>query len=256
MSSDVGKNFAAVCCVYDDERWLPFMIESIYSEVGAIYFLVGDEPWNGSPTSNVRTLQAIAAYPDPERKIQIVRGGWSSETEQRVAGLELVREAGFAYCFVVDADEIYDPFFLRRMMSAAASKPQVGCFYMTWFTYWKSEKYRIDPPEHYKPPVFLRCDLGQFVERRHATAPVVAVIPPALGICHHMSYARTNEELQKKLASFSHAHEILPNWYENVWLAWDKNPELENLHPIYPESYKRAIPVTRESLPPVLRSLF
>jgi hypothetical protein len=255
MTSEFGERFAGVCCVYDDERWLPFMLESVYSEVGKLYFLVGDAPWNGEQTSNAATLGIISGFPDPDRKIEIIRGGWGSETEQRAVGLELCRQAGFEYCFVVDADEIYDPKVLRTMMGAALTKPQVGCFYMTCLTYWKTHRFRIDPPEHYKPPVFLRTDLGHFVERRHATAQYVGVIPPNLGVCHHMSYARTDEELQKKLRSFSHAHEIRPGWYEQVWLAWDKNPGMENIHPVYPGAYKRAIPVAVEQLPPVLRRL-
>jgi len=255
MVSEFGRRFAGVCCVYDDERWLPFMIESVYSEVGALFFLVGDAPWNGAATTNLETLKVIESFPDPERKIHVIRGGWSSETEQRTVGLEIVRQAGFDYCFVVDADEIYDPLVLRKMMGAAVTKPQVGCFYMTCLTYWKSHRHRIDPPEHYKPPVFLRTGLGQFVERRHATAQFVAVIPPSFGVCHHMSYARTNDELLRKIRSFSHAHEVRADWYERVWLAWDENPQMENIHPVYPDAYKRAVPVTKEQLPPVLRRL-
>lgn len=255
MTSEFGQRFAAVCCVYDDERWLPFMLRSIYGEVGAIFFLIGDGPWNGERTSNAGTLSVVESFPDLDRKIQIIRGDWSSETEQRTVGLHIVKQAGFENCFIVDADEIYDPPVLRKMMGAALMKPQVGCFYMTCLTYWKSHRYRIDPPEHYKPPVFLKTGLAQFVERRHATAQYVGVIPPQLGVCHHMSYARTNEELLKKITTFSHAEEVRADWYEKVWLGWDNNPLMENLHPVYPEAYKRAISVSDAELPPVLRGL-
>jgi hypothetical protein len=258
--SQFASRVAGVCCVYDDERWLKYMMDSVYHEIGALFFLVGDSPWNGELTSNAQTLRTVESYPDPEEKIHIIRGNWDSETEQRTVGLEIVKQAGFELCFVVDADEIYDPVVLRAMIGLALSKPQVGCFLMTCLTYWKSHRYRIDPPEYYKPPIFVRCGQnselnGYFVERRHATAKYVGAIPPNFGVCHHLSYARTNEELKKKLASFSHAHEVRPNWYDEVWLAWDKSPQMENLHPVYPEAYKRAVMVTDEQLPPVLRGL-
>jgi len=258
--SQFASRVAGVCCVYDDERWLKYMTESVYEEVGALFFLVGDSPWNGELTSNFQTLKNIEAAPDPDKKIHVIRGGWSSESEQRSVGLEIVRQGGFELCFIVDADEIYDPPSLRAMIGLALSKPQVGVFLMTCLTYWKSHKFRIDPPEHYKPPVFVRCGVdeqynGNFLDRRHATAKFVGTIPPNIGVCHHMSYARTNEELQKKLASFSHAHEIRPDWYEQVWLKWDENVRMENLHPVYPEAYKRAVAVTLEQLPSVLRTL-
>ena len=258
--SQFASRVAGVCCVYDDERWLKYMLVSVYGEVGALFFLVSDSPWNGELTSNVATLQSIENYPDPEGKIHIIRGGWDSETEQRTVGLEIVRQAGFELCFVVDADEIYDSPALRTMIGLALAKPQAGCFLMTCLTYWKSHRFRIDPPEYYKPPIFVRCGAdkennGYFVERRHATAKLVGTIPLNIGVCHHMSYARTDQELRKKLLSFSHAHEISPNWYEEVWLAWDKNQAMENIHPVYPEAYKRAVPVSELELPPVLRGL-
>lgn len=255
MGNDGYIRFAGVCVVYDDDRWLRPMLESVLGEVSVLFVLVSDVPWNGEPADNSATLRVIEEFPDPQKKIKLVNGHWASETEQRKAGYDLCAQAQVDYCFMVDADELYDPIVLRRMQKLAVDNPHVGCWYMTCFTYWKSFRYRIDPPEGYRPPVFLKvgeCTLG---ERRWASAPVCANIPLTVGVCHHMSYARTDDELKKKITTFSHADEVVGSWYENVWQRWDKDPALENLHPVYPEVYKRAIPQPYEALPPVLQKL-
>lgn len=253
---NVKDHFAAICCVYDDERWLRLVVESVYNNIRNIFFLVGNRPWQGGESDNSATLRAISECLDPERKITLVRGDWKTETEQRNWGLALLREQGIPYCFILDADEIYDPLQLNRMQQLALSRQDVGVWTMNWFTYWKSYRYRIDPPEYYKPPVFVRADSARFVEHRGCESQLMGAIPPAVGICHHLSYARSDEEIYRKITTFSHAHEIRADWYENVWRAWDQNPAMENLHPVYPEAYKRAILQPFELLPPVLQRLY
>ena len=248
--------FAGVCCVYDDDLWLPYMLESVLSEVSALYVLISERPWNGNPTDNSATWRVLRESTDPAGKLKIVPGTWADETQQRRAAYEIVAREEYDYCLIVDADEIYDPPVLRRMQQTAVEHPEIGCWYMTCLTYWKSYRFRIDPPESYKPPVFLKvgqCSLG---DRRWATAASRAAIPPQIGVCHHMSYARTNEQLRRKITTFSHAQELVPDWYEKVWLRWDGEPGLENLHPVTPPVYRRAVAVAREQLPPVLQKLW
>ncbi len=249
-------SFAAVCCVYDDDSWLPLALESVYSSVDAIFVLISGKPWNGPPGNIQGTLNTIAAFPDPQLKLRVVHGSWGSETEQRNAGLKLLEKEGFDYCFIVDADEIYDPVELQRMMEMVSKNPQIACWHMTVLVYWKSVRFRVDPPEGYKPPVFVKIKEGFFRENRLVEAPTRALIPIQVGVCHHMSYARTDAQIKRKITTFSHVHEMQPGWYERVWLGWNKNPQMEDIHPTHPGAYKRAVPVGKNSLPPVLRRVF
>lgn len=247
--------FGAVCVVYNDDRWLPYVLASIYPACSKIYFLVGDRPWNGNRSDNSATLTCIQQFEDPERKMECIQGNWQSETLQRNAGLEMVRAEGLDYCFIVDADEIYDTEKLLAMMRYATAHPDVDCWHMTCLTYWKSERFRIDPPERFKPPVFVRTDGPQFSHYRLVKASKPALIPDAVGVCHHMSYARSDDEIRRKIETFSHADELQPDWYERVWLAWNEHPNMLNIHPTHPSAYLRAIPQPVEELPPVLQEL-
>jgi hypothetical protein len=254
-SKEGGKpTFAAVCCIYDDHSWLRETMEGAYSECDRVFILLNDRPWRGPARDQGETLRAIEGLPDPDGKIILVRGSWATESAERNSGLQLLREGGFDYCFVLDSDEIYEPTVLRAMMREIAKEPTVDCWHVSWLTYWKSPLFRIDPPEAFKPAVFVKVGGTSFTHNRDVQAASHRLIDETIGMCHHLSYARTNEELLKKITSFSHADEIVPGWYEKVWLAWDERPELPELHPTHPSAYKRAIPQSVENLPASLRA--
>ena len=110
------QDFAAAYCIYDDDEWLTASVASIYPAVDRVYFFVSDQPWNGPATGNERTLAHIAALPDPAGKIVLIRGSWKTEEEQRnFAAAKLIYD-GYAYMFIVDADEIYNTGALSRMI--------------------------------------------------------------------------------------------------------------------------------------------
>ncbi len=248
--------FGAVYCVYDDDMWLTPSLESVYDSCDGIWFLVSDSPWNGEPTDNSSTLAKIREFPDPQGKIHLVQGDWKTETDQRNAGLEIVREAGMDYCFVVDADEIFDPASLRRMMEYAASNPYVDYWHVRMITYWKSCYYRVDPIEPCEPVLFLKAGTGSFSDYRRASEDGIhATIPMEVGFYHHMSYARTDDLVRQKITTFSHADEMQTGWYENVWLGWDSDHSMVDLHPVYPPAYHRAVPQPYEALPSVLQHM-
>jgi glycosyltransferase involved in cell wall biosynthesis len=249
-------SFAAVYCVYDDITWLRDSLESIYYAVDAVYFLISDRPWYGDPADNTETLDRIKAFPDPHKKITVVQGTWRNETEQRNAGLDILKDKGIVYCFVIDSDEIYDPAELHHMMDLISQHPEIDCWHISLDTYWKSFRYRIEPREPLKPPVFVRTDNVRFLENRLAGGKKHAELPPETGICHHLSYAHDDAAVLKKITTFSHAPEVKPGWFENVWKKWDSDHSLTDLHPTHPACYQRAVEQPYSELPPVLKRYY
>ena len=247
---------AAVYCVYDDVAWLTDSIESIYFFVDAIYFLINEKPWFGQPTDIKDTMQCIKNYPDIQNKIHIIRGDWTNEADQRNAGLAFTKEKGYSYCFIIDADEIYGPADLKRIIDFVKINPAVDCWHVSLDTYWKSYRYRIDPREPLKPPVFIKVGNAHFTRNRSACGKIHATIPPETGICHHLSYARNDDEVIKKITTFSHANEVIPGWFENVWKGWDSDHKMTNLHPTHPHAYQKAVEQPYSELPPVLKKRY
>ncbi len=247
------RQFAAVCVVYDDFRWIPVVLESVYPVIPRIFFFISETPWNGAAADNSKTIQTILEFPDPLSKIEIIKGRWQNETEQRNQALVTLSDRGFEWCFILDADEVYDPNQLQRMIGFTTIDPAVKVWHMHGLTYWKSPEFKIDPPEAFYPPVFVRTRGVRFRQHR-STEPVKAgLIPSEVGVYHHLSYARTDQEVFRKIQTFAHASEVKSSWYTEIWKGWDQNHDLQDLNPCYPGQYKRAIPQPYEQLPPVLQ---
>ena len=250
--------FGALCCVYDDETWLKDSFESIYSSCATIYYVVNDKPWHGPSTDNSCIISALNNLPDPDKKIRIIKGSWPQlapgETEQRNAGLKLIEQAGMDYCFIVDSDEIYDSGVLLNMMNFASRNPQIECWHTEMDTYWKSYQYVIRPLEPCRPAIFIKLGVGAyFTSIREVNAKTRTIMPPNIGFYHHMSYARSDEQVKKKISMFSHADEIVAGWYENIWKGWDEDNNMTDLHPTCPHCYAKAIRRPISELPEVLR---
>ena len=64
-------------------------------------------------------------------------------------------------------------------------------------------------------------------------------IAPDRVVCHHMSYVRTDEQMLRKVTSFTHHVDIIKGWYETVWLGW-KDGQVD-LHPVNPTSFKNTV---------------
>jgi hypothetical protein len=247
---------AAVCCIYDDDSWLPAAIESVYAACDSIWFLVGERPWNGEATDQAALLGRIRALPDPAGKFRIRRGQWPDEATQRNAGLRMLAEAGADYCFVLDADEIYDPAQLEAALTLVRGNPQVDCWRASCLTYWKSYRHRVDPPETITAAVLVRVGTGTFVDNRTYACGQECTLPPETLLFHHMSYARTDEQIRRKITTFGHAHQVVPGWFEDVWRKWDDHPAMENLNPCWPSAYRRAVPQRYQALPPAVRRIW
>jgi hypothetical protein len=252
----MAKGVGAICCVYEDDAWLPTMVEGCYAAVDKLYFLVSSRPWKGEPGDNEKTIQAIRSCSDPDDKLMIAEGDWSVEADQRNAGLDLCRRDGLELCVIIDADEIYDPATLCFLLEMARLQRRASVWSISQVTYWKSYRYKIDGTGHNGQNAIVRLGDVRFKTIRNTTASETTLIPSQFGVCHHLSYARTNEEIIKKLAHFSHAHQICPGWLDGVWHRWDREPTLQNLHPVRPNLFPRAVLQQPDAYPPALRQIY
>lgn len=246
----------AVYVIYEESGWLSASFRSVYPAVDYVLFLVGDRPWHGTDSATPVDPAAVALLPDPDGKVEILRGAWATEVEQRNFGMAVLTLRGLDYCLIVDDDEVYDTEQLRGMAAYAAARPGVGCWHLNYITYWKSARYRIHPIEPYHPPVLLKVGSGGFVEYRNPATPAHELIPPEVALCHHLSYARSDERMLRKITTFSHAPQVMPGWYDRVWLGWDRCRTMTGLHPVDPPLFGSAVEQAEALLPPALRDAY
>lgn len=242
-------------CAHNDEEYIAYALRAIYdsAHVIAVNVDVG-QSWGGVEETPDRTMEIVRGFPDPEGKLRIAVGEWPSEIDQRNASLDVVRgEAN--YYMVLDPDEIYSFEDLARLKRFIAWRPHIGQFRIRLNTYWKTNPFCvIDPPEPLRAYVISRIRPStRFVGLRNTNERWRSTVPRKVAVMRHFSYARSSESVLRKLRNFSHRDQIVPNWFENVWLRWNSDHTIENLHPTNPPEYKRAIPVKMDDLPEVMR---
>lgn len=250
------ERFGVVCIAFDDTDWISAMIEGCHPVVDRLFFMVSRTYWTGAPGSNEGTLAAIRAYPDLEGKIEIIEGEWPDEVAARNTGLALCRQYDLQFAVIVDADEIYDPGVLGMMMEFAKCERTADAWILPQTTYWKTYRYKIDSTGHNGQLGIVRIGEPKFVRLRTTTARRVSSVPLALGVCHHLSYVRTNDQMLTKLTYSPHASEFLPGWFNNVWLRWDEDHTLRNLHPTRPRWFPCAVLQNPQRYPPALRKWY
>jgi len=250
--------FGLICCLYDDHEYLDCVMVP-FQRLDKVLIMVSDRPWNGKPSDTSEVIQHVNRICAVMPNFELVRGNWATEKDQRNAGLAKLYKEGIDYTFIVDGDEIYHEAHVRNITQFALANSAVAAFHIEWNTFWTKRYYAITPRENFKPVVLVKTSSFMFTGLRQGTTNITRaddkifvsgaekgkpqpynyqVIPPQVAICYHLSYARTDEAIKRKIETFSHATEIVDGWYEDVWQKW--TPESTNLHPVTPMQYKKA----------------
>lgn len=226
--------FATASLCYQEERLIGPHLRHIPDWVETKLVLISKTPWQGEPELPDKT-EEIAKSLDADVMVY----DWKTEEEQRNAAQEYLFDVD--WILVLDPDEYMVKSDWERLRTFLETAEGDAYVCREQVTYYKDGK--IEPAEDYKQIVAVRPTV-RFVDKRVVDcswgyAPITL---------HHLSWRRTDAEILKKISHYSHAHELLPNWYQEVWLA-DKR---ENVHPLTPESLKRVVPA---DLPSELKEL-
>ncbi len=232
------SSFGAQYVVDEDSGFLAESVWRAYPLLDKIVFLVGMRPWRGESAGSERwaqTLATIAGMPDPDRKFVIVCKYWQTEADQRNEGLALLRELGCDWCMTIDDDELYNRSQLahaQNVIRAVTAPEHISAWLVRHAIYWKQRDIVISELTAAMPVfVHTRAEDVEFTEARcfESARGTYAVFPETDVVMHHMSYVRSDEQMQRKLSTFSHAGEESKDWYERVWKAWRFG--MRNLHP-------------------------
>lgn len=231
----------AVYCVYDESGFLQESVNRIYPVMDKIIFLLNFKPWYGQVNTNVaiNTYEKILSFNDPNNKIEIISAYWQNEAAQRNYGLKILNDKKIDWCFIIDDDELYNTSQLKNVVNMLSSAEHQA-YLVNHQIYWKNRN-TIISNFNMALPAFARTNESvTFFENRivHVTSTWFTIASESL-LCHHMSYVRSDKKMLMKIKSFSHADEIIKNWYEDKWLKWTK--DTTNLHPTNPSQFKNVI---------------
>jgi GT2 family glycosyltransferase/tetratricopeptide (TPR) repeat protein len=222
----------AAICVHTDDQILEATLKSL-RQVPKFVF-VSSVDWQGV-RHDVSETKRIAE----SQGATVIEGDWPDETSHRRSAYKHLRDGGWNYCLTIDSDEIIEPSLLEKLISISESGA-ADRVHVEWDTYWKSPEYVIRPREPFKPCVLINLQTVSHVHIREFAGGTALLLTAEHGIIHHFSYAGGDERIWKKITTWSHRDEIVPDWWNSVWKAFDRNPLLRNLHPTHPSAYQFA----------------
>lgn len=218
-----------------------------------ILFLVNFKPWNGEGNQKhiENTYATILNIFDPDKKIEVISAYWETEAEQRNFGLDHLHKNKIDWCFIIDDDEMYNYQDLKKAIHDVIYVNNNVVYLSPHQIYWKTKNFCIDKIA-LALPSFCRTDRA-LLYFNEARAIIVShgqtwhTFPPAQLVCHHFSYIRNDDQMERKIQNFSHADPSLKEWYKDIWLKWELDSE--NLHPNRDNrgSFKKAISAQESS---------
>ena len=221
--------------VYQEPRLIPKFIQHYQDKVEEILVLSSTKPWRGK-SDGIDNTASIAR----SLGVTVIEHDWDDETSQRNAGLSYLYD--YDWVIVLDPDEYVsnsDWLGLIQTLERAEAPAYVVEHQRVFY-----KDKEVFPHSDYQQLIALRPTQSQFVDKRVVNS-VYGVAPVDL---FHFSWSRTDEEVLRKITHYSHADELIPNWYEEVW----KSDRKKNLHPKDPEVLAALI---EAELPPELEAL-
>ena len=232
-------NLYAAIPVLNEWRFVPAVVGQLLKVVERCVILRPSRSQSGEPVD-------LLPVPELDPRVDILEANWDSESATRNAGMEYYPDAD--YVFLVDSDEILLDQDLERLRDLCRSGDH-RVIAVRLYTYWKSPQWRIDPPEDGSIKMILRKDV-----RMTGVREVREPFHQTDIWCRHLSYVRSDEEVLEKIRLSGHSREIRSDWYDRVWKEWDRNPDLQELHPVHPRAYRRAVRIEDTALGKVLKA--
>lgn len=231
--------FGLSTIAYHESRFIEPFLKHIPEWVEDRIVLNSTTPWMGEP-EEVRDETAKLAKLTGAR---VIRNRWTTEQDQRNSGQFFHEDKDWV--IVMDPDEFLSNEDWKKLKGFLETTDADAVVVEGQYTYWK-DGWVADPPKDYQMLIAVRPQV-KFVDKRVVgTNYVVAPI-----WLHHFSWARTDEEVWRKISHYAHAKDFDTNrWFNEVWKKW--KPGMQDVHPTTPETlhdFKKA------QLPPELERL-
>jgi hypothetical protein len=239
---------------YDVSSTLRAVLENIAPHVDKIFIAYPSRPWNyisesrlykTNPTTLAEVQEAANGF-----KVEIIQGDWEAEEDSRNACFNKAKEESFDWFLTQDADEFYTESSWDMIRKTLLHSIHEEYFVTTWYNFWKSAQFvavnEYGDIKDTNAGFALRCKDNLFFEsarKPNSDKRFVMDCP-----CYHYGYVRSDAEIKEKIVTWKHATEFNAlRWYQNKWLNWSK--DTQNLHPLRPWVWKRAIRFPLEQPP-------
>jgi glycosyltransferase involved in cell wall biosynthesis len=221
----------AICTVaYNESEYIEKCIEKWKGKVDKHLVLVSTRPWNGEPQEYDGTAELAK-----KAGAEVIIRYWRTEAEQRNWGLAYLYD--YDYVLIIDPDEFYIEEDQQKILKALENPTIEGKKTPVFVpkemvTYWKTTDYIFDPADKHKPTIAIDPKKGTFLQHRcpqpfDGSVPFLEPVGRIDVTCHHFSWVHSDKKVEEKIQSYSHTDVIPTNWYEDVWLKWEPNSNIQ-----------------------------
>lgn len=232
--------FGILTLAFYGNATLDRMLANTGAYVDKIYLSHSPVPWS-KYNWNAREIfssdfdrSKIPGFPYSE-KIQFIEGVWESEESQRDQALQQARADGIDYLIIQDADEFYLPEDFLKNLQGIRNNPDYPAYLCPWVKFWKTTEFVMLSRKHLGVPKQTVTTCPNFAVNvnypgiHFNSNRLVNGMDKAFmldGLCLHLCWVLTNEEVLKKIITWGHSHQFdYKKWYKHKWLAWNKNTE-------------------------------
>lgn len=251
------KKFGVLILFFDCEQFILRTIENCAPHIDKIYISFSTQPWSAYNTkapnlftnnSNLNILKKSKYF----EKLEIVSGVWETEEAQRNACRTKAIDDGMDYLIVQDADEFYLPSDYQRNLKQIELNPDYEVYQCPWMIFWKDTNHVILHREHLGQKNVLQTTCPMYAINLKVNNPFYSRrLPQRMnsifrldGLCFHLSYVFTDEEMYRKINTWGHASQVKKEWFAWKWLAW--NETTKYLNPQNPTEWISAVKFTGE----------
>jgi len=225
-------NWATITIAYNEEKRIG---KALQNRIDAGYdtnlVMLSEKPFYGKTYPKDKT-EDIAL----EMGADVIKGTWAQDDPMLNQGLQVLK--GFDRVLFLAPDEFLTQKDHRKLRAFVEDNYYSPAFAAsTMNTYFKEKQWRIEPRENYHPIIVVDPNRTAYTDIRSVVTGYSML--PSNVVLHHYSWVRTDAEVRRKLENFSHAPQITPNWYEDVWLKW--TPEWNDFHPMNPHQYHSVV---------------
>lgn len=248
--------FASMLLLFNADRTIVQAIDNGGGFVEKIFVGYSKFPWTAYNSGSREKFKNRSSVDILKRsryydKIELVEGIWDSDEGQRNEIVGRARHQGFDYLVFQDADEFYSPEDWKKNLELIRLNPNFMIYQTPWINFWRSLDYVLVSKEHLgtKNTIYTTCSaFAMSLKQEPETKLTFARIFPTksifrlTGVCFHLSYVLSDEEVFTKINTWGHSHQVKKNWFKWKWLAW--HPGKRNIHPINSIEWVEAIPFT------------
>lgn len=251
--------FATHLLLFNQDKWLLRSIDLIGNYVDKIYISYSELPWIYNP--NARKIYKNSINLDILNnskfinKIELIKGEWDFEEDQRNCCLNKARKDDNDFLFIIDTDEFYFYNDIENIINSIELNINFDYYTTPWITFWKSFDYVVSQYDgsliNGFPEIAINLRSGsKFVSKRK---PLGEKVKQLNYLCYHASYVLNDEECLCKINTWGHTNDFnKEKWYKEKWLHWNQNTT--HLHPINKELWYKAIKFNGD-LPEIISDL-